>query len=80
MGAGYDGHARKCECAPCVKRRVADYLDRINDASRMVPASTSHSVAARAHWRMCPNHLKKQPKFKAALDKQLASLIRKGNT
>jgi hypothetical protein len=37
VGAGYNGHARKCECGDCVKRRVNDYLARIEDTSRMVP-------------------------------------------
>lgn len=80
MGKGYDGHALKCECTPCVQRRVNEYLDRINDTSRMVPTSTYHSVAVRAHWRKQPKHLTKQPKYKAALALGLRSLIRKGES
>jgi hypothetical protein len=80
VGAGYNGHARKCECGDCVKRRVNDYLARIEDTSRMVPSSTYHSVPVRAHWRKQPKHLKKQPKFKAALGHQLSLLMRRGGS
>ncbi len=77
MAKGYNGHSLKCECAPCVQRRCSEYLDRIHDTSRMVPADTYHSVAVRAHWRKQPRHLKKQPKFRAALQAELAALIKR---
>lgn len=76
MGAGYNGHPRKCECAPCVKRRVNDYLARIHDNTRLVPETLGQTVPVRAHWRKCPRHLKKQPKFAKALGEQLRLLIR----
>jgi hypothetical protein len=34
-------------------------------------------VPVRAHWRKQPKHLKKQPKFKAALGHQLSLLMRR---
>lgn len=77
-GKGYEGHSLKCECRPCVQRRVNEYLDRINDTSRSVPDSAYHSVPVRAHWRKQPRHLKKQPKFKAALGAELRALMKRG--
>lgn len=74
---GYNGHARKCECPACVKRRVNEYLERIQDTSRMVPQSAQHTVAVRAHWRLNPRHLTKQPKYKEALAMSLSRLIKK---
>lgn len=78
MGAGYNGHARRCECGPCVKARVNDFLERVHDTSRMVPLDIGQTVPVRAHWRRNPHHLKKQPKFKEALAMSLSRLIKKG--
>lgn len=75
-GKGYDGHALKCECTPCVKRRVNEYLQRIQDTSRMVPQSAEHSVAVRAHWRINPRPSKKRPKYNQALSAVLSQFIK----
>lgn len=70
-------HGRGCECASCVKARVAAFLERINDTSRMAPENLGQTVPVRAHWRRHPGHLKKMPKTKALLKEQLTRLIRK---
>ncbi len=70
-------HARQCECEPCVRRRVANYLAKIHDTSRLVPQLPTQTVAVRAHWRRCPGHLKKMPKTRLLLREELDALMGK---
>lgn len=70
-------HTKKCECVPCVKRRVADYIERVYDTSKLVPMEGDQTIAVRAHWRRSGNHLSKMPKTRALLAEQLAAMRRK---
>lgn len=68
--AGFNGHARICDCDKCVKNRVKEFKKYYEEQARlpMMP-DASRTVFVRPHWRRQPNHLKHQPAFRKALIK-----------
>lgn len=61
---GKNGHAVSCKCGDCYVGKVERYLA---DPTVREPKTRDATVLVRAHLRRQANHLRKDPKAKAAL-------------
>lgn len=74
---GFNGHARSCECGPCIKAKAAAMMEAWEaNGKYAVPATPDATVFVNSYFRRQPNHLKTQPKTLAAVQKTVR-LIRK---
>ncbi len=77
-GLGFGGHARKCECTDCVRRKLAVYSERVAKmSSPLLPDEPGAYVPVRAHYRRQSNYLKKQPKLKQAVTFYISQLLKR---
>jgi hypothetical protein len=68
FAVGFNGHAKSCECDPCVKARMKAFKAWFAAQSKLPPMpDRTRTVFVRPHWRKQPNHLSKQPRFRRAL-------------
>ena len=71
-GLGFNGHARKCDCASCAKARVDAVKAYVKAPKVALPKTQDSTVLVRAHFRRQPRHLKRMPATRDALRSWLA--------
>lgn len=69
-------HTKKCECPPCLKKKLLEFQRRVEEMEQARPPSdVSSTVPVRAHWRRQANHLAQSPALRAAVAEIVRSLF-----
>lgn len=71
-GLGFNGHARKCDCARCAASRAKEVKRYLTAPTVKIPEARDATVLVRAHFRRMPDHMKRYPRSKRALRRLLA--------